>query len=258
MAKRYYNLENETKAFLKSLNSTNNIWTQYLDASYVNKSFLITKALGNSIIEPTGPIVVSGLQLWLDASDISSLSTLTNTLSSNVGIWRDKSGYGRHAINTNLSNTPIRVDNAKNGKTVLRFNGTTSRLDISQQIPMGDSFAVFKRSATAQSVYQRSDNAFFRGFLGNAYPSYNTHLTYRINNGSAANAAPNAATGSNYFIVQGSNIQYSLGPVIVGYDTPSYAPLNGDICEILIYNKILSENERLFILNYLNYKWAIY
>jgi len=258
MAKRYYNLEKETKAYLKSLNSTNNIWTQYLDTTYVNNSFIVTKALGNSIIEPTGPIVVSGLQLWLDASDTSSLSTLTNAPSSNVGIWRDKSGYGRHARSTDLSNTPIKVDNTKNGKTVVRFNGTTSRLDISQQIPMGDSFAVFKRSAGSQTVYQRGDSSTFRGFLGNTYPGFTTHLTYRINNGSATNGAPTAATGSNYFITQGITIQYISGTVVIGHDYPSYAPLNGDICEILIYNKVLSENERLFILNYLNYKWAIY
>ena len=258
MAKRYYNLENETKSYIKNLNDTNNIWTRYLDTNYVNNSFLITKALGGSIIELTGPVVVSGLQLWLDASDTNSLATLTNAPSSNVGIWRDKSGYGRHASNADLSNTPIRVDNAKNNKTVLRFNGTTSRLNISQQIPMGDSFVVFKRSSVIQTVYQRSDSSLFRGFVGSFYSGYTTHLTYRINNNSAANASPNAAIGSDYFIVQGSNIQYSLGTVIVGYDYPTYASLNGDICEILIYNKILSENERLFILNYLNYKWAIY
>jgi|694.fasta_scaffold77935_3 hypothetical protein len=258
MAKRYYNLEKETKEYLKALNSTNNVWTQYLDTAYVNDSFIKTKSFGITINELTGPIVVSGLQLWLDASDTNSLATLTNAPSSNVGTWGDKSGFGRHALNTDLNNTPVRIDNAKNGKTVLRFNGTTSRLNIFRQIPMGDSFAVFKRSANNQTVFQRGDNANFRGFLGSAYPGFTTHLTYRVNNGSAANAAPTTATGANYFIVQGTSVQYSLGTIIVGYDYPAYAFLNGDVCEILIYNKTLSENERLFVLNYLNFKWAIY
>jgi len=258
MAKRYYNLEKETKEYLKSLNSVNTIWTQYLDTAYVNNSFITTKALGGAIADLTGPVVISGLQLWLDASDVNSLSTLTNAPSSNVGIWRDKSGFGRHALNNNLNNTPIRVDNAKNNKTVLRFNGSTSRLNIDTQIPMGDSFAVFRRATQRQTVFRRGGDGTNRGFLGDFYPGFNTHLSYRINNGSAINAAPNAAVGSNYFIVQGSNIRYNSGTVLIGFDEPSYEFLNGDICEILIYNKILNENERLFVLNYLNYKWTIF
>lgn len=253
MAKRYYNLEKETKEYLKLANTFT--WLYNLNTSYVNNFFISRKSLNQPIKEIISPNIVSNLQLWLDASDYGSMVMNSN---GNVNVWFDKSGNNKNASNTNFANSPLLINGAKNNRSVLRFNGTTSRLDISQQVPMGDSFAVFKRSSSIQSIFTRGDNSNLRGFVGSVYPSFTTHITYRINNGLPANAAPTSASGVNYFIVHGTGNQYSSGTIIIGFDTPGYAPLNGDLCEILIYNKVLTQSERLYILNYLNYKWAIY
>ena len=82
------------------------------------------------------PNLISGLQLWLDASDTSTLynatvgGSLVTTDGSAVARWQDKSGNGRHATQATANSRPIFKTNIKNGKGVVRFDGTNDRLSI--------------------------------------------------------------------------------------------------------------------------------
>lgn len=75
------------------------------------------------------PLTISGLQLWLDASDTSTLydatagGNLVTTDGSAVARWQDKSGNNRHAIQATVNNRPTRNGSA------LFFNGSTSFFD---------------------------------------------------------------------------------------------------------------------------------
>jgi len=60
----------------------------------------------------------SGLQLWLDANDATTLSTS----GTQVLQWDDKSGNGRHAASTNPAKRPDLTYDAIGGRPALAFN----------------------------------------------------------------------------------------------------------------------------------------
>jgi hypothetical protein len=89
------------------------------------------------------PISVSGLQLWLDASDASTLYDATTggslvAADGAVKRWEDKSGNNRHATQSTDANRPVRKTAVQNGLDVLRFDGSNDFLSI------GSSTSAFK------------------------------------------------------------------------------------------------------------------
>ena len=107
------------------------------------------------------PKFISGLQLWLDASDAGSLFAATSggslvAADGAVARWQDKSGYGRHATQSVSGNRPIRQINAVNGRDGIYFNGTAAanfETSISglQNYTALTVFCVIKPVAAAQS-----------------------------------------------------------------------------------------------------------
>lgn len=85
------------------------------------------------------PLTISGLQLWLDASDASTLfdatagGSLVTTDGAAVARWADKSGNNRHAIQTTSNARPLLKTGANgiNSKTVLSFDGSNDFLTSS-------------------------------------------------------------------------------------------------------------------------------
>ena len=67
------------------------------------------------------PRSISGLALWLDPTDSSTL-----TIDAGVSEWRDKSGNGRHFSSSVGNNQPTL--GTINSKTAMQFNGTSHRL----------------------------------------------------------------------------------------------------------------------------------
>jgi len=104
-----------------------------------------TNIQGKTIFE-TGPQApafaptdISGLQLWLDASDASTLynatagGSLVTTDGSAVARWADKSGNNRHATQATANARPLLKTGANgiNSKTVLSFDGSNDFLTSS-------------------------------------------------------------------------------------------------------------------------------
>jgi len=84
---------------------------------------------------PEAPLTIAGLQLWLDASDASTLydSTSGGQLVSGDGAvarWQDKSGNARHATQDFAGERPVRKTSIQNGRGVLRFDGNAHRMRI--------------------------------------------------------------------------------------------------------------------------------
>jgi hypothetical protein len=62
--------------------------------------------------------------LWLDAADSATITLESNKVSE----WRDKSGNSQAATQSSDGNRPLLVAEAQNGKSIIRFDGSTSRL----------------------------------------------------------------------------------------------------------------------------------
>ena len=85
-------------------------------------------------IAPPGG-VGAGLQLWLDASDASTLYNATTggslvAADGGVARWEDKSGNARHATQGTSANRPARKTAIQGGLDVLRFDGSDDSLSI--------------------------------------------------------------------------------------------------------------------------------
>ena len=74
------------------------------------------------------PLSIPGLQLWLDASDSSTLfqnsdgTTVATADGDPVGRWADKSGNGRHATQTDGTKKPFKKLAVKNSRDVIRWD----------------------------------------------------------------------------------------------------------------------------------------
>lgn len=108
------------------------------------------------------PSTITGLQLWLDASDDQTLYDATTggslvAADGTVARWEDKSGNGRHATQGTSANRPARKTAIQGGKDVLRFDGSNDSLSIPNSTATfkflhsqnSTVFAVFKSGTTA-------------------------------------------------------------------------------------------------------------
>jgi len=79
--------------------------------------------------------VMTGLQLWLDADDSTTLYGATTggslvAADGGVARWEDKSGNARHATQSTSANRPARKTAIQGGLDVLRFDGSNDSLSV--------------------------------------------------------------------------------------------------------------------------------
>ena len=105
---------------------------------------------------PFLPSNVTGLQLWLDASDASTLYDATSggslvAADGGVARWEDKSGNNRHFTQSTSSKRPARKTSQQNSLDTLLFDGSDDSL-IGSNFASGTGgltiFSVVKRNAT--------------------------------------------------------------------------------------------------------------
>lgn len=266
--------------------------------------------LGISPTQPYGvsvpaftPASISGLQLWLDASDASTLftdsagTTAASADGDPVGCWKDKSGNGKNATQTDGTKKPIKKIAVKNSRDVIRWDGANDALTInnSQSVfsflwnTQGTIFFVFqptvlRNCAIIDSSTLTSQNGIFIGIWnskiesdgGKAFDlSFNT-VSQTINNNtwySVTNRLNgqdlNLANRSRLFVNNTANSVLntksatwtgdSFGPISFGNSLGvSGYEFDGNIAEIMIYNSSLSDSNKALVENYLNAKWSIY
>lgn len=247
-----------------------------------------TRALFSTKIVPpifTGgssfsPSQISGLALWLDASDTS---TITHSGGS-VSQWDDKSGNGYHATQGTVPAQPATGSATLNSRNVIRFDGTDDRLTLpsgTYSIPNGDvtMFLVYRNTANntnRQPVNaQDGGNNRFRfirisgtsfgathGDLSTAASSVAT--TSETTDGHIAMlVSPDNSTNLRVYregnLLVGSNAPrgvFTATSFTVGSQTGSTNPWDGDIGEIIIYTRVLSSSEKNQVGNYLAGKWG--
>jgi autotransporter-associated beta strand protein len=213
----------------------------------------------------TPPPVTGGLRLWLDASQLTGL-----TDGQQVDTWTDKSGLsGNDALRT--AGSPKFKTNVLYGKPVIRFDNASSftTANLSSQFPTAATvfvmttlnndtgYALVSTNPTADEWWRwdgngRSYSALFRSSRLESYcpmPSSGTHL-FSVT--SAASAWQMWIDGSNQGVSAGS---YSAGGVHVIGNNNRNRYLNGDIAEVIEYDRVLTEAERVSVETYLTNKW---
>jgi len=234
--------------------------------------------------------VISGQVLWLDAKDATTVrdadgdNAATGTGGANDGFggtvatWRDKSASGFHVTNTTAAQRPTYTTNALNGNAVLTFDGVNDRLiHTTASIPGNDytMFIVFNRTtpggAGRDGVFEMggggSRNALFvnesanrLGFYANStfYHSSGVYTpsTYEIVTMiHDVNAINMWRDGTNQLNTTGLTRAATTG-IYVADDSSGGDNLQGNIAEIIVYDRDLTSDERHDIENYLATKWG--
>jgi hypothetical protein len=108
----------------------------------------------SSILAVVGfaPTNYSGLKLWLDASDTSTI-TLNG---SDVSQWDDKSGTGNHATQGTAANQPEYVTSAQNGLNGVRFDGVAEHMVTTNTLTTTDETVVIVANYDSGATGDRS------------------------------------------------------------------------------------------------------
>lgn len=211
----------------------------------------------------------SDLKLWLRAD--AGVNT------SATQVWTDQSAAANHAKQSTAANRPTWTDNILNGRPILRFDGTNDTLAADHDTDFNTSqvslLTVFKRSTTSSSTLAWKMNSGGNQGYGQQFTS-STNFRSWIN-GNQANGTP--ASGSfvlaetiynqtNHKLyldgTQASSTSYSTAvtsntePFSIGSKgTSSY--FNGDMAEVMVYNRALADADRTDLRAYLYSKYAI-
>jgi hypothetical protein len=218
----------------------------------------------------TGP--ATGAHLWLRADAGVSLAGSTQA----VAQWIDQSGNGRNASMTNPARRPQLVAGALNGLPVIRFAGAQSMyLDTFATPTLFTVFVVGKNSMSGESFsmilgpggnspnnqlrWENSSQTLFVG-TGNNLPvvtssTGNTRvyhsLSARYDGGVMTVYRDGNITSSSAFSTTGP---WTLASIGSWYSSEF---LVGDLAEVLIYDRAMSETERVSVNAYLRGKYNL-
>ena len=174
----------------------------------------------------TWPLVLlggvnTGLQLWLDASDASTVFDATTggslvAADGGVARWEDKSGNGRHATQGTSNSRPIRKTAIQNGLGVLRFDGTDDFLDSTDFLDLTSgqamtAFVVLKRASTGgnQQILSKygfsnaSDDSTQKGWYWrfSSTDRITAQFTNQANAGSSTRLSDSTVTASSFTVL---------------------------------------------------------
>jgi hypothetical protein len=269
MAKRYYNLEKETKAYLKACDDRGIVPFAGIDT--IN-NFCLKQKTFNRHAEISDPRLLSNVAAWFDASDFSTLikTVATNTLAGvgdTVERWIDKSGNNRYAEQATLIKQPTL--NITSGYNNLNFDGIDDGLYriISQSLPLTVFVVCLQKTSTT------NDLIFHTGSAGLA-------LQIRQRGGGSVNNGGTADLNTSLNIIQllgartttnqqsirfnsGSETIYS-GPTLtattitIGNQANVQGFCDVRIFEICLFSEDMSETKQSIVKNYLNCKYNIY
>lgn len=214
---------------------------------------------------PAPGSVSSGLVLWLDGDDISTLfqstdcsSTAVSADGQAVGCWKDKSTSGFNATAT-AGARPIYETNEFNGKSVIRFDGNDDALDFTNINNIRTVFIVNKSSAATYQPFlgdNTSTNWFTNdtALIGSGGSSFLTAGAWRVNKVDVVNPQTTTQSGqySLYSVVSTGNVEADH---IASDRKIGGRFFGGDYVELIVYNRALSASEVTAVENYLYDKW---
>jgi hypothetical protein len=269
MAKRYYNLERETKAYLKACDERG--ISTFTSIDTINNFCLKQKALSR-YAEISDPRLLTNVAAWFDASDLTTLikTVATNTqavVGDTVERWNDKSGNNRYVEQPVLTKQPIL--NITSGYNNLNFDGVDDGLYriISQNLPLTVFVVCLQKTSSANDIIFHTGTA---GFV----------LQFRQQGGGGVNCGGTATIAAPLNVIQllgartttnqqsirlnsSSELIYS-GPTVTAttLGIANQANVQGfcdtRIFEVCLFSEDMSETKQSIVKNYLNCKYSIY
>jgi hypothetical protein len=230
----------------------------------------------------TYPSPAASPSIWIYGNNMATPQPTNNA---NIPAWRDPATPSISYDNLTILNQPIYVASGANNANIARFDGTNDILVASVGVASPANmtlFMVLTPSSTSQS-YAFSSKVLggnapaiicnydpgsglkqFEWFNGGserftlkasgANAGLNIITITRVNNGGAFNSWFNGASASS-----GTASTNTIGNILnnLGNSDANLAPYGGDIAEVIIYNRILTGQERVDTNRYLSNKYTI-
>lgn len=212
--------------------------------------------------------VTAGLAGWFDASDVSTLSFSSGQV---VSQWRDKSGLDRHFAQADVTKQPSHTG-LQNGLPTLDFALSPADMYFdTAAFPFEQPLTVF----IAQNAAAVNTAGWF-GSVGEGYQIFvgdGALIIYSTN--SVATGVTHAGLHAWSFTLDGAASRWAIDgggfrtgtvnpvPGSVGWRTaernltPDYRP-RGQVFEIIVYNRAMTDTEHAAINAYLGEKWGIF
>ena len=229
------------------------------------------------------PTDISGLQLWLDFSDITTLyqdSSKTTPVTSDgdvIGCATDKSSSGDDATQSTTAAKPLYKTNIQNSLACAYFDGSDDFLGMTGTAISDHSvFVVTKRTGTTTEYYttaiSNDANTYFlytrESSLKRQYFVYQgtsqlyddptttliERLYCQVVSGTSAKFYIDSVERDSDSVTNTSHTWQRIGI----RETDSVYPWKGYILEILIYDNAVSDADRALIETWINDKWSIY
>jgi len=188
--------------------------------------------------------------------DTTTLLNFVGSGSGYIKTWYDQSLNSRNASQATLASQPRLVLNGAihtvNNRHSVVFSGTQDL--VAPATLFGCTFATFQRGTNNQVISELSGSS-NRGLFGGTGGSniYWTHSQYAVNGGSLIATQPTLAVGSNLYQVTGAGITTTERSHRIGFGTPSWEPLIGNLCELIIYGSDISSQRTYIEWNQMNY-----
>ena len=230
---------------------------------------------------PFSPNDISGLQLWLDGSDTSTMYDAISggslvAIDGAIARWEDKSVNNNHAIQSVSNNRPLRKASQLNSLNGVEFDGTNDGLEGSEVLTdyPYSVFSVCKFTSDTDiglifgqrnieflpTIYKFGENNI------RLYSGQNLQASDSVNNNSwyslrfIGNEENSKIYINNVLVVSGDAGSGAMsGNYILGF-SPDYfgGRWQGIVyAELLVYNRVLTSEETSEIESYINTKWGI-
>lgn len=212
------------------------------------------------------PKDLSGLALWLDANAPGSI-----TLATGVSQWNDLSGNARNFTQSTGSQQPSYVQNVLNGKPVVQFAAASS-----QTMSNSTNFSTPNTVIYVSRQTGGTNGRVLSGLADNWLMGYhNTRRQQAYFNGWVLGNGTGPTSTTNWYIYSstqtGSLSTFwengtQLASNANGVAGPNGLSLNGhasvsefsdaQIAEVIVYNRVITDNERQRVEAYLASKWG--
>jgi hypothetical protein len=248
-------------------------------------SLTVTKNLGSAYFNPLG---IANCCMWMDAAD----STTYKLFGSKVSEWRDKSTSGFRFTQTNASQQPSLIVNARTKNNLLRFTSSLqTNLQDGTLLPVGTNpvsmSGVIKTTSSSANMciwakatssvtagkwsWIRDSGSMLMTFEGPSAGAWNPGFTdtYPANTYRVMTMVCNRAAGNTTVYTNGTlnttknftpdtttNLTSGFQMLIGNYNAAGWS-LDGDICELIFYTTALSRDQRQKIEGYLAWKWGL-
>ena len=228
-------------------NAAQNVWRTWKIASGAtydlhNGGTLVLNA-GESMLSGS---LKDGLEVWLDAKDAA---TVERGSDGKVGAWKDKSGKGRHAVQTQAGLRPRYIADGLNRHATLRFDDAQmTRLELPD---LSDK----QITATVIAVISNPDP----GLTNNQYQRIFTSSDGKTDDylcGIACNLERTETGGPRQITYEGAD-RWAKRVRVGCFSPKDQTFFNGDISEILVYDRALTREEKMKIMAYLMGKWEL-